>query len=121
MFLLEKYLRDFSAYLKEEKIRIRVIGQRHRLSDSVQLLLKALETSHLFNNDDSVENQRTLCLAVSYGGRDDIVEATKRISELVATNKIQAKDVTEELFSRYTMTGTSFLARDADRYSEIIS
>ena len=104
MFLLEKYLRDFSSYLKEKNIRIRVIGQRYRLSDSVQLLLKALETSQLFNNDDG-EDQRTLCLAVSYGGRDDIVEATKRISDLIASKKIKAEDVTEELFSKYTMTG----------------
>jgi undecaprenyl diphosphate synthase len=105
MFLLEKYLRDFSVYLKENNIRVRVIGQRHRLSDSVQLLLKALETSQLFNNDDNAINQRTLCLAVSYGGRDDIIEATKQIAELVSKGKLKNQDITEEIFSEYTMTG----------------
>ena len=105
MFLLEKYLRDFSVYLKENNIRVRVIGQRHRLSDSVQLLLKALETSQLFNNDANAKNQRTLCLAVSYGGRDDIVEATKKIAELVSAGKLKSQDITEDLFSEYTMTG----------------
>lgn len=105
MFLLEKYLRDFSVYLKENNIRVRVIGQRHRLSDSVQLLLKALETSQLFNNDDNAVNQRTLCLAVSYGGRDDIIEATKKIAELVSQGKLKQQDITEETFSEYTMTG----------------
>ena len=105
MFLLEKYLRDFSVYLKENNIRVRVIGQRHRLSDSVQLLLKALETSQLFNNDDNAVNQRTLCLAVSYGGRDDIIEATKKIAELVSQGKLKSQDITEEIFSEYTMTG----------------
>ena len=105
MFLLEKYLRDFSIYLKEKNIRIRVIGQKHRLSDSVQLLLNALETSQLFNNDAGSGNQRTLCLAVSYGGRDDIVEATKIIAELVKSKKIDSNDITEDIFSQYTMTG----------------
>jgi undecaprenyl diphosphate synthase len=105
MFLLEKYLRDFSVYLKENNIRVRVIGQRYRLSESVQLLLKALETSQLFNNDDNAVNQRTLCLAVSYGGRDDIIEATKQIAELVAKGKLKNQDITEEIFSEYTMTG----------------
>jgi undecaprenyl diphosphate synthase len=105
MFLLEKYLRDFSVYLKENNIRVRVIGQRHRLSDSVQLLLKALETSQLFNNDENAVNQRTLCLAVSYGGRDDIIEATKQIAELVSKGKLKNQDITEEIFSEYTMTG----------------
>lgn len=105
MFLLEKYLRDFSVYLKENNIRVRVIGQRHRLSDSVQLLLKALETSQLFNNDDKCKNQRTLCLAVSYGGRDDIIEATKRIVDMVSLNQLKSEDVTESLFSQNTMTG----------------
>ena len=105
MFLLEKYLRDFSIYLKEKNIRIRVIGQKHRLSESVQLLLNVLETSQLFNNDAGSENQRTLCLAVSYGGRDDIVEATKIIAELVKSKKIEIADITEKTFSQYTMTG----------------
>ena len=106
MFLLEKYLRDFSVYLKEKNIRIRVIGQKHRLSDSVQLLLNALETSQMFNNDNNIENQRTLCLAVSYGGRDDIIETTKKIADLVASKKLKSEDITEELFSKHTMTGT---------------
>ena len=107
MFLLEKYLRDFSLYLKEKNIRIRVIGQKHRLSDSVQLLLNTLETSQLFNNDINSKNQRTLCLAVSYGGRDDIIGATKRIAELITNKKLRIDDVTEDLFSKFTMTGIS--------------
>ena len=107
MFLLEKYLREFSSYLKKNNIRVRVIGQKHKLSNSIQSLLMALESSKDYNNDENAVNQRTLCLAVSYGGRDDIVEAARRVAELVLSQKMNLNDITESSFSRHTMTGTS--------------
>ena len=105
MFLLEKYLRQFSTYLKKNNIKVRVIGQKHKLSNSVQNLLMALETSKDYNNDTNAVNQRTLCLAVSYGGRDDIVEAAKKLAELVSFKKMELNDITEGSFSQHTMTG----------------
>lgn len=111
MFLLEKYLREFSSYLKKNNIRVRVIGQKHKLSNSIQSLLMALESSKDYNNDNNDENavnQRTLCLAVSYGGRDDIVEAARRLAELVSSQKMNLNDITERSFSHHTMTGMTF-------------
>ena len=105
MFLLEKYLRQFSSYLKKNNIKVRVIGQKHKLSNSVQNLLMALETSKDYNNDDKAINQRTLCLAVSYGGRDDIVEAARKLAELVTFQKMKLNEITEDSFSQHTMTG----------------
>ena len=42
-----------------------------------------------------------LILAVSYGGRGEIVSAAKKISELVKRGDLASGDITEELFSRY--------------------
>lgn len=109
MSLLEKYLREFSSYLKKNNIRVRVIGQKHKLSSSIQSLLIALENSKDYNNDENAVNQRTLCLAVSYGGRDDIVEAARRVAELVLSQKMNLNDITESTFSQHTMTGMTFV------------
>lgn len=39
----------------------------------------------------------TVCLAVSYGGRDDIARAAKAVALAVAEGKLDAGDITEEV------------------------
>ena len=51
------------------------------------------------------DRRKVLCLAISYGGRLDIVEATKQLALHVAAGTLRAEDITEDLFSQYTMTG----------------
>ena len=102
MSLLEKYLIDFSSYLKENKIRLKTIGQTHRLPNSLRQLF-----NHLGNSGphDGIAQQRTLCLAISYGGRDDIVQACVELAQAVKRESISSDMITEELFAKYTSTG----------------
>jgi undecaprenyl diphosphate synthase len=101
MSLLEKYLVDVSAYLLENKIRLNVIGQLDRLPGSSQALIKALEMStEGFIKDE--EGGKTLCLALSYGGRDDIVNACKKIN----ASGLSPDDISEETFNSYLSLGS---------------
>ena len=97
MQLLEVALKDqFRKYVedpvgKRQGVRIRVIGQKERLPESLQkAILKAEEGTR--QNDKFFLN-----LAVSYGGRWDILQAVRSI----VGNGIPPNDITEELFSQY--------------------
>ena len=100
MSLLEKYLVQFNSYLKENRIRVRVIGQTYRLPSSIQSLI-----SNVGYNDHDSNNERVLVLALSYGGRDDIVQATKRVCNEIVSGKKRIEDIDEDFFSSQTSTG----------------
>lgn len=101
--LLEKGFREeLEQYLKKKgkdsmlikKVRVRVIGQKDRLPKSLQEAIKKVED---FTKDNK---EYFLNLAVSYSGRWDIVEATKKIIR----KKIPPHKITEKLFEKYLST-----------------
>jgi len=47
----------------------------------------------------------TVCLALSYGGRDDIVQASRTLAEQAAMGEIQPQDIDEALFESCLSTG----------------
>lgn len=49
--------------------------------------------------------QKVLCLALSYGGRADIVEATRQVAERCVRGDLKPEDVTDALFAQQTATG----------------
>ena len=75
--------------------RLRFIGQRWRLSPRLQ---KAMEEAERLtgNNRDIIIN-----IAISYGGRAEIVETVKKIIK----KKISPENITEELISQNLWTG----------------
>jgi undecaprenyl diphosphate synthase len=97
MHLLERYLLEVSSYLIENEIRLVVIGQSYRLPQSCQALISQLSRETAKKGAE----KRTLCLALSYGGRDDIVQACKSIIDM----RINSENVDEEVFASLTATG----------------
>jgi undecaprenyl diphosphate synthase len=99
MELLQEYLRSEIKEMMKHDIRLTVIGNIGALKDPVRRILnEAMEkTAH---NRGMVLN-----LALSYGGRDEIVEAVKGIVEDSRDGKIKPCNITKELFSRYLYTG----------------
>jgi undecaprenyl diphosphate synthase len=82
----------------DNDIRLTAIGNIEALEEPVRGILKETinKTAH---NMGMVLN-----LALSYGGRDEIIEAVKGILKDCQYGKITRKDLTKELFSRYLYT-----------------
>jgi len=86
MSLLETFLiNDLDNFMKEN-IRFRVIGNRAKLSAHIRDLI-----GHVENTTEKNSRMVVHC-ALSYGGRDEIVRAVKRL--LVSAG--DASDITEE-------------------------
>lgn len=79
--------------LKKEGLRVRCIGERSRFSPELRTLMQKAEeeTKHLVGP--------TLVLALSYGGRAEILTAARQIA------KEGKCEVTEQEFSSYLWTG----------------
>lgn len=76
-------------------IKIRWVGRRVRLWASV---VKELEEAERLTKRNPV---MTLNMCINYGGRAEIVDATKKIAEDVAKKRIKPDAITEKLFARY--------------------
>ena len=98
MILLEKYLNKELKTMMKNEIRFRAIGQIDRLQSSVSRLVKSVEEKTKHND------KMTLVLALSYGGRAEILDAVKKSVEDIQSEKISIKDFDEDLFSRYLYT-----------------
>jgi len=94
MNLLEKCLIDNLEKYEKEGTRVRVIGQRERLPESLKKAIKIVEKA-TENNSNLFLN-----LAISYGGKWDILNAVKKIVE----EKIPADKIDEKLFESYLST-----------------
>lgn len=93
MRLLEKAIREFPTLLKKEgkKVNIRVIGERTHLPDGLRVAISEME-------DKNVENpELTVWIALSYGGRAEIVSAVNRAVQ-------NGAPVTEEMFGELLWT-----------------
>ena len=98
MGLLEKFLRSELREMQDSGIRLMAIGDIETLPEKVKKLLqKTIENTS--NNNGMVLN-----LALSYGGRDEIVGAVKEILKDSKSGKITPVDITKEVFSGYLYT-----------------
>src|SRR3984957_12122952 len=77
MKYLVHYLKSELSELNRSNVRLEAIGQIYRLPDNVQEQLK--KTSQALSKNNGL----TLVLALSYGGRIEIVEAVRDIAEKV--------------------------------------
>jgi undecaprenyl diphosphate synthase len=90
-FFIQKHIND----MHEKNIKIRAIGRLNELPIKTKnLLLKAIEKTQ--NN-----TRANITFAISYGGREEIVDAVKQITDFAINGKIQPKDITEDLFSKF--------------------
>jgi undecaprenyl diphosphate synthase len=82
--------------LHKNNVRLKIIGDTSRFDS--KLVSKITEAEALTENNDSL----VLNIAANYGGRWDIVNAAKELISLVQSGQIDAADIDEETFSRYT-------------------
>lgn len=93
MGLLRDYLKSDLKEIQENGVRIIFIGERQMLdADIVEQMAKIeAETAH---ND-----KMTLCIAISYGARQEIVNAARKIAVLSRRGDILPEDVDIKMFS----------------------
>src|ERR1019366_7786886 len=93
MKYLVHYLKTETPELNKNNVRLEIIGQIYRLPELVQEhLRKSIATL-------SRNNGLTLIMALSYGGRTEIVEAVHGIADKVKAREIGPPDITEEVFA----------------------
>jgi undecaprenyl diphosphate synthase len=98
MRLLSFYLRAEIAELHKQGVRLRVIGQRDRLpNDTVQLI----ENAERLTGDNT---RLHLTVALSYGGRDEIVAAARRLAERAQRGEFPASAIDETMFADHLFT-----------------
>src|SRR5215472_10828171 len=98
MGLLRHYLRGEIAELHRNGVRLRVIGERGRLApDIVTLIANAEELTR----DNGGVN---LTIALSYGGRDEIVAAMRALAEQAAAGALEPQAIDEATVSRHLFT-----------------
>ena len=98
MRLLEFYLKREIPELNKNNVRLAAIGRIHELPQSAQRQLeKSIEA--LKNNTGL-----TLVLALSYGGRAEIVDAMRSIACEIKTGGLDVADIDEKAISRHLYT-----------------
>ncbi|HSV28841.1 MAG TPA: isoprenyl transferase [Candidatus Omnitrophota bacterium] len=90
MGLLRLYLRNEVASLHKNGIRLKVIGDRSRLGPDIVKLIQESEAKTAANT------ALTLTLALSYGGRQEIVEAARQVARDVAAGLLSPDAVDED-------------------------
>src|ERR1044071_7509921 len=89
MKYLARYLKSEIGELNKNNVRLEVIGQIYRLPEFVQEQLKKTQTALAKNTG------LTLILALSYGGRTEVVEAIRDIAAKVRAGKIEPAEINE--------------------------
>lgn len=94
MQIFEKFLDEDLDQFMKEGIRVRIIGEREKLSESLKKVIEIVERKTSQNSGIHLN------LAVSYGGKWDIVQAAKKIMQ----EGIGPDKLTEEVFEKYLST-----------------
>ncbi|MFN2426260.1 MAG: isoprenyl transferase [Candidatus Binatia bacterium] len=98
MALLRRYVRSELGKMMKNGIRLIAIGNLRRLPREVLADLRAAEHTTRRNTGMTVQ------LAVSYGAREEIVAAARRLARQVRDGVIAAEDIDEDSFSSALMT-----------------
>jgi undecaprenyl diphosphate synthase len=98
MKYLARYLKTEAAELQKNNVRLEVIGQIYRLPEFVQEQL----TRTIANL--SKNNGLTLVLALSYGGRTELVEAVRGIAGEVQRGILDPAEINEQVISQHLYT-----------------
>ncbi|MGB3121472.1 MAG: isoprenyl transferase [Verrucomicrobiales bacterium] len=98
MKLLEGFLKQKTPELMEQNVRLQAIGRITQLPASCQKVL------HQSIERTSVNTGLTLILALSYGGREEIVDGVRSIVRNVQEGHIDPAMITPDVFSKHLYT-----------------
>ena len=94
MSLFSSYLKKEAKSLRDDGVRLKVIGNRSQFSDRLKRLIDDAETM-------TASGEFTLVLCVDYGGRWDIASAAQKVASEVQTGRLRPSDINEAVLSKY--------------------
>lgn len=95
MSLFHSYLRKEARRMREEGVRLRVIGRRDRFSPRLQ---RAIAEAEEITKDGE---HGDLVIAADYGGQWDIAQAARALAEEVAAGKRSSESIDEQALGEY--------------------
>ncbi len=98
MGLFDKYLREAIEKMEADHIRLRVLGDLSRISESLRALIE--RTDEISTHYTGF--QANIC--INYGGRDEIVHAARAFAERCVRGEAKPEELTEEMFSSLLYT-----------------
>lgn len=99
MGLLRLYLRSKTAEMHQNNVRLKIIGDRTRLSKDILASVDMAEKLTAENTGI------TVIIALSYSGRWDIMQAAQMLATRVQSGELSPSDITEDMFSATLNTG----------------
>ena len=98
MGLLERFLKNEEPLLHQHRVRLLAIGRLDELPPKPLATLRAVieRTAHF--------DHMTLTLALSYGGRQEIVDAARRLASLARRGQLEPEQIDETLVSQQLYT-----------------
>jgi undecaprenyl diphosphate synthase len=98
MSLLKQYLIRERATLVERQVRLKIIGRREGLPADV---LQEMDQSVALSQHHT---GLTLCLAINYGARQELVDAVRRIGEEVRVGSLPVEEIGEQTIQQRLYT-----------------
>lgn len=98
MDLLQEYLKNELMEMVANNIKLHSIGEISRLPAKVQDVLKEVSEKTAQNTG------MTLTLALSYGGRHELVKAFRKMAEDCIAGRLESEKINEQLVSAYLDT-----------------
>lgn len=101
LFSLLKYnLINYANLLTDNDIKIRFIGNKDRLPNDILNLINSCEETTIGNKGLNLQ------IALSYGAREEILQAQKRLLLDINSAKLKAEDIDEKSFVNYLYTAS---------------
>jgi undecaprenyl diphosphate synthase len=96
--LLRRFVASDLERLHRNNVRVKIIGARAGLDDSLRRLIAEVEATTAMNTGLKLQ------VAFNYGGKAEIADAVRRIASLVASGRLKAEDITEDTIGRALYT-----------------
>ena len=98
MKLLRNYMKNCLKRASKNNMCVRVIGEKSRLDDDIRESIEELE--------NATKNNTGLhfTIAINYGGRDELVRATRKIAGKVANGEVKPEEITESMVNDHLDT-----------------
>ena len=87
MKLLRNYMKTCLQTAKKNRMCVRVLGEKSRLDEDIRTRIGELEEAT--RNNDGLHFQ----IAINYGGRDEIVRASRKMAAKIAEGELKPEDI----------------------------